>query len=375
MMRDDAGSPPPVTIIQWSGDILDRISTPIAYMDYAFRLIRVNQAFADFHHKPIPFFSDRYYFAVDPNVRREEIFREAVAQWQQAGFPDGLHVQCGYWRLLSLRDHRGACSGLLLTMEPSLPRQEIGIPEPTSAVCNRHTRKFTQFSLREQGVIFQTNVAGRIEVSEGDCFSLPEFSHGLAVGRNIFEMFQSCPEFSHALYRALEGSVVRESLRVRDSDLEVFLSPYYDAAGAVAGIIGVAIDGSERKQYEQRLIHAKEFLARIMDSIPDLIYYKDEKGRYLGCNQAFSIFHGMSKKAILGKDDAELFDVERAERLRRLHRQVMESGKPHKLRDLSIDAQGKAQRLETTEAPVFRGGVLRGTVGISRKRRDKRKTK
>jgi len=356
-----------LSIVNWSGEILDHISTPIAYMDYSFRMIRVNQAFADFHHKPVPFFSDRLYFSVDPQQQREVMFREAIARWQQADYPDKVSVQHSYWRLATLRNHEQQRCGLLLTMEPSLPKAEAGIPEPIIALSDRHTRKFQQFSLREQGVIFQTQVSGLIEVSEGDCLALPEFSHGLATGRNIFDLFHTCPEMSHALYRASEGSVVRDVLPIHGVQLDVFLAPYYDNGGQVVGLIGVAIDANERQQYELRLIHAKQFLTDLLDSIPDLIYYKDNKGYYLGCNQAFASFVGLRKKTVLGKTDRHVFSAERSTRLQNLHLQVVQSGKPHSLTDEGIDCHGYSHRLETHETPLQQEDSQCATVGISRK--------
>ncbi|MDQ6975114.1 MAG: PAS domain-containing protein [Mariprofundaceae bacterium] len=354
-------------IVNWSGEILDHISTPIAYMDYAFRIIRVNQAFANFHHKPISFFSDHPYFVVDPHQQRETVFREAVAQWEKSAFPNDVSVQHSYWRLACIRNHAQERCGMLLTMEPSLPKAEVGIPEPTVELSNRHTRKFNQFSLREQGVIFQAHVSGTIEVSEGDCLALPEFSHGLAVGRNIFDLFQSWPEISHALYRATEGSVVRDTLAVHGIDLDVFFAPYYDNAANVAGLIGVAVDANERRQYELRLIHAKYFLTKVVDSVPDLMCYKDEKGYYLGCNQAFASFVGMQKKDILGKTDGYLFCTERALRLKKLHQQVVKTNKAHSLTDQAIDSHGSSHKLETNEAPLYQDHVLSATVAVSRK--------
>ncbi|MDQ6979800.1 MAG: PAS domain-containing protein [Mariprofundaceae bacterium] len=356
-----------LAIVNWSGEILDHISTPIAYMDYSFRMIRVNQAFADFHHKAVPFFSDRLYFSMDPQQQREAMFREAIARWKQTDYPEKVSVQHSYWRLATLHNHEQQRCGLLLTMEPSLPKAEAGIPEPTVTLSDRHTRKFQQFSLREQGVIFQTSVSGLIEVSEGDCLALPEFSHGLATGRNIFDLFQSCPEMSHALYRASEGSVVRDVLSIHGVQLDVFLAPYYDNGGRVVGLIGVAIDANERQQYELRLIHAKQFLTDLLDSIPDLIYYKDQEGHYLGCNRAFANFVGLRKKTVLGKTDRHVFSVERSARLKNLHQQVLQTVKPHSLTDEGVDCHGYSHRLETHETPLQQDDSQCATIGISRK--------
>lgn len=356
-----------IGIINWPGDVLDRISTPIAYMDHDFRLIRVNQAFADYYHKPITFFSDHSYFVAIPDQQRESQFHLTVARWMQDDMPEGVSFQHGYWRLSTIRNRENQRGGLLLTMEPSLPELEQGIPEPTVELSNRHTRKFKQYALREQGVVFKTDAFGIIKVSEGHCFALPDFSHGLSVGLNIFDIFHRYPEFSHALYRANEGSLVRDILSINGALLDVFFSPFYDDGGKVSGIIGVAVDASERQQYEQRLIHAKQFLNQLLHAIPDLISYKDSEGYYLGCNNAFAKFSGLSKKSIPGNSDLNLFTMDRGKRLQHLHQQVVRSGKAHSMVDEAVDSEGNTHRLETIEAPLSYSDNLSATVSISRK--------
>jgi PAS domain S-box-containing protein len=50
-----------------------------------------------------------------------------------------------------------------------------------------------------------------------------------------------------------------------------------------------------------------EFLQQLIDTIPAPVYYKDSKGKYLGCNNAFETYTGISKREIAGKTDAALF--------------------------------------------------------------------
>ena len=56
------------------------------------------------------------------------------------------------------------------------------------------------------------------------------------------------------------------------------------------------------------------FLQQLMDSIPIPVYYKDAGGRYLGCNGAFEILMGMTRKEIVGKTVHEVASKNRAGR-------------------------------------------------------------
>lgn len=55
-----------------------------------------------------------------------------------------------------------------------------------------------------------------------------------------------------------------------------------------------------------------EFLQQLIDTIPAPVYYKDPKGEYLGCNNAFEAYTGISKREIVKKTDAKLFSSDMA---------------------------------------------------------------
>jgi PAS domain S-box-containing protein len=52
---------------------------------------------------------------------------------------------------------------------------------------------------------------------------------------------------------------------------------------------------------------AEILLACMLDSIPDLIYYKGRSGAYLGCNKAFADLTGYGQADIIGHLDSEIF--------------------------------------------------------------------
>ncbi|MBD3235123.1 MAG: PAS domain S-box protein [Candidatus Eisenbacteria bacterium] len=70
---------------------------------------------------------------------------------------------------------------------------------------------------------------------------------------------------------------------------------------------GVARDITERKRAEAQLREHSGFLENLMETIPSPIFYKDEEGRYQGCNRTFAEeIIGLPKQQIIG---ATLFDL------------------------------------------------------------------
>jgi len=60
------------------------------------------------------------------------------------------------------------------------------------------------------------------------------------------------------------------------------------------------------KKAEGAIAADHRFLQRLIDTIPNPIFYKDINGRYLGCNKAYEIFIGMTREQLTGKS---VFDI------------------------------------------------------------------
>ncbi|MEK6249373.1 MAG: PAS domain S-box protein, partial [Planctomycetales bacterium] len=56
----------------------------------------------------------------------------------------------------------------------------------------------------------------------------------------------------------------------------------------------------EAQKRSQQLLASGSFLGTLLSVIPTPIFYKDEKGRYLGCNVAFETFFGLAKESLIG---------------------------------------------------------------------------
>ncbi|NEQ44578.1 MAG: PAS domain S-box protein [Leptolyngbya sp. SIOISBB] len=72
-------------------------------------------------------------------------------------------------------------------------------------------------------------------------------------------------------------------------------------------LVGLLLDISDRKQAETALWQSQQLLERILDSVPQAIFWKDHQSVYLGCNQNFADYAGIRHPAeIIGKTDHEL---------------------------------------------------------------------
>ncbi|MEC5400278.1 PAS domain S-box protein [Uliginosibacterium sp. H1] len=140
-----------------------------------------------------------------------------------------------------------------------------------------------------------------------------------------------------------------------------------DAEGEVSHYFGYVLDITEQQLAQQLLVHEKALLRGLLDSVPDLISYKNPEGIYLGCNRAFARFMGRSEEEIIGRSDYQLSDAEAARVAREADREVVASGQPRSSEEWSGAADGRQVLLDTLKT-LFRddtGNVL-GLIGISR---------
>lgn len=95
--------------------------------------------------------------------------------------------------------------------------------------------------------------------------------------------------------------------------------------GEVALLRGLMVDITERKLAEEQLFATQEMLQWVMDAVPQGIYWKDIRGHYLGCNQAYAREMGLAgNSAIVGKTDDHLpWSSRDASELADLERQVV----------------------------------------------------
>ena len=125
---------------------------------------------------------------------------------------------------------------------------------------------------------------------------------------------------------------------------------------------------SERKRVEKALRESEAHLKTLIQTIPDLIWLKDENGVYLSCNPRFESFFGAEEKEIRGKTDYDFVDRELADFFRKHDKTAMEKGEPSiNEEEITFADDGHFEILETIKTPMYGSdGKLAGILGIGR---------
>jgi diguanylate cyclase (GGDEF)-like protein/PAS domain S-box-containing protein len=149
---------------------------------------------------------------------------------------------------------------------------------------------------------------------------------------------------------------------------ERFMEPVIDPAGNTIGMTGFSRDITDRKKLELEILSQKAFLQQMLNSIPDLIFYKDTNYVYLGANKAFAEnFLGVRQEDIPGKTDYDFCDNQIVELLRQLDRDVLETGLSKSTEENIRMANGRTITVETQKAPFYDdNGNISGFIGVSR---------
>ncbi|MBI5552257.1 MAG: PocR ligand-binding domain-containing protein [Desulfobacterales bacterium] len=125
---------------------------------------------------------------------------------------------------------------------------------------------------------------------------------------------------------------------------------------------------SGRKRAEEALRKHQAMFNKVLDSVPQSIFWKDHEGRYLGCNRVFAAAVGLAEpEQIIGKTDYDLpWPREDADAYRADDREVLQSNQPkrHIIEPLQ-QADGLRLWIDTSKAPLLdEGGRPFGVLGV-----------
>lgn len=112
---------------------------------------------------------------------------------------------------------------------------------------------------------------------------------------------------------------------------------------------------------------AEVLLRALIDSIPDLIYYKDGAGIFRGCNAAFEKYIGRAEAELTGKTELDLFPRDVGERHLGRDRRVLAAGTPLRSEEWLHYPDGRRVLVEEMKTPlVGPDGQSLGLLGIGR---------
>lgn len=123
----------------------------------------------------------------------------------------------------------------------------------------------------------------------------------------------------------------------------------------------------ELREHKVMLDRERGLLKRLIDSIPDFIFYKSVDGRYLGCNKATADLFGTHEEDIIGKTDFDFFEHDQAIFFRQKDQEMLLAGGHRSNEEVVIHPDGRTIQLDTLKTPFYgEGGKLYGLIGIGR---------
>ena len=212
--------------------------------------------------------------------------------------------------------------------------------------------RFTRVNRAQAEVLGLKSPDQAIGKSDSDFFPAEQAQAALADERRILES-------GHGLIAKTE--------RIRSADgqfrwVTATKVPLRDNHGSVVGLVGISRDVTEHEKSEH-------LLRTLIDSLPDLVYVKDAKGRYVVVNSTHRAFLGLrSAEDIIGKTASDFYPREIAERIRKDDQAVLDAKIPVLNREEQFTNHRGEKTLVSTSKVPYRNeqGDIVGLVCISR---------
>ena len=162
-------------------------------------------------------------------------------------------------------------------------------------------------------------------------------------------------------------SVERDFVDPQGKSFFLRLLPYR-AKGLTDGVVLTLIDVSGLKAAEDALFHERYLLNSLLRSVPDAIYFKDARGRFIRFNHAMAARLNIGDPAdVIGKTAFDLPDHEAAMALHREDEAVLRSGQPlHYRLEPRKTADGTEAWDMVTRLPLLDREAIVGVIAIFR---------
>ena len=139
-----------------------------------------------------------------------------------------------------------------------------------------------------------------------------------------------------------------------------------DDEGKLIGVQGVSRDITERKKAEEALLDSKEYLNKIINSIGDPIFVKDEQHRLVMVNDAECRLAGRSREELLGKTDYDFFPKEQVDTFWEKDELVLRTGRENVNEEQITNAEGNIRTITTKKTLYTDKAGEKFIVGVVR---------
>ncbi|WP_027937666.1 SpoIIE family protein phosphatase [Anaeroarcus burkinensis] len=189
------------------------------------------------------------------------------------------------------------------------------------------------------------------------------------------------PAFLSTVYEALDTAVLQSRMpqsrdhiyrenRAGSNWFDTQIIPIFHRNGSLCGTIGFSRKISRRKQLELKLENQQQFLRTMMDSIPDILVFKDLQCQVLGCNKSCrELLYGVEQEQdVIGKTSWDILkDTQLAENCLKKDYEALLLNQPVKVEEQYTLVNGSVIDVETVKTPYHdKEGYVTGLIAISR---------
>jgi len=224
--------------------------------------------------------------------------------------------------------------------------------------------------------IIITNVSGTIEYVNPKFLQVTGYTLEEAIGQNprILKSGRQPKEFYVEMWRKITaGEEWSGEVENRRKNGEIYIEsvtiyPIRDEQGTVTHFLAVKEDITARRHAEERAANESTLLSELIAAIPDKIYFKDTRYRFLKVNDAVLRGFGRQLSEVIGHTDMELGPNESANKSLADDRFVIETGEALiGIEEQEVSPDGKVRWYSTTKVPLRdSAGKIIGLMGITR---------
>jgi len=147
---------------------------------------------------------------------------------------------------------------------------------------------------------------------------------------------------------------------ISDNDLRLL----HDLVEAFAIGFQLSLNAEKQQEIEQEVTRQLKLNQHIIDSIPNPTYYRNRLGEYLGVNEQFCHFMGVSEQAVLGANIEEVFEDDVVYQLKRYELELLQGAKRLQFELTLTNGQNEPRELVVYEAPFYdQNNSIMGVVG------------
>jgi sigma-B regulation protein RsbU (phosphoserine phosphatase) len=299
---------------------------------------------------------------------------------------------------LPLRDQNGKIIGLVGIGRDITKRKQV------EETLDQERRLLRTLIDNLPDAIYAKDTTGRKTLANlADLKNLHFKTEAETIGKTDFDLFpRELAERLHADdQKVIQGQSVinREEYFLDDEGREHWLLtsklPLHDQDGKIIGLVGINRDITEHKLAEDKLAYEQELFQTLLDNLPDTIYFKDCKSRFVRVSRSkvekslvvvrnrYRAAHpaagpeelpphlaGLEQFAeyMPGKTDFDFYAEERARPAYEDEQEIIRTGQPSigKL-ERAVQPDGKVSWIITTKMPWHdKDGNIIGTFGVSR---------